>query len=69
MNFDLRLPIGMMFGLYGILLTAYGLVGKPDVKRSLDINIDLFWGLVLLVFGLLMLAMALMAKGSPQDKK
>lgn len=59
MNFDLRIPIGLMFGIYGVLLSIYGLVGEKETfKRSLDINIDLIWGVALLIFGGLMLLMA-----------
>jgi hypothetical protein len=58
MNFDLRIPIGLMFSIYGVLLTAYGVVGNPDIKRSMDINIDLIWGVILLLFGAFMLIMA-----------
>ncbi len=55
MQFDLRLPIGIIFSIYGLLLTVYGLVGnKEQYARSLDININLIWGIVMLVFGLLM---------------
>lgn len=68
MNFDLRLPIGMMFGIYGVLLTAYGFIGKPDLKRSLDINIDLIWGVVLLAFGAFMLITAMAASKADQQK-
>ena len=71
MSFDLRLPIGMMFALYGILLTAYGLLGDSKFnQKSLGINIDLSWGIFLLVFGGLMLLMALMgSKPQPEDEK
>jgi hypothetical protein len=56
MNFDLRLPIGVLFTLYGALLTLYGALGdKAQYARSLGVNINLIWGLVLLVFGLSML--------------
>ncbi len=61
MNFDLRIPIGLMFSLYGVLLAVYGLIGNPDLKRSLEINIDLIWGVVLLVFGAFMLVTAMLA--------
>jgi hypothetical protein len=50
-----------MFTLIGALLTGYGAMTGSDpemYKRSLDINIDLRWGLVLLVFGLVMLLLA-----------
>mgnify|MGYP001019156282 CR=1 FL=1 len=60
MNFDLRFPIGLMFSFYGVVLVGYGLVtkGSEIYKRSLDININLTWGLVLLVFGAAMLWLA-----------
>lgn len=57
MNFDLRLPIGALFTLYGALLFGYGaLSDRAQYTRSLGINVNLGWGLVLLVFGLCMLA-------------
>ena len=56
MNFDIRLPIGLMFGLLGILLLAFGLLSDADLyRRSLGINVNLIWGAVLLVFGASML--------------
>jgi hypothetical protein len=61
MGLDLRWPIGLMFSVIGLLLTITGLVTSSDkemYKRSLDINVDLIWGLVLLVFGAFMLVMA-----------
>ena len=53
MNLDLRVPMGMMFTLVGAILTVYGIVthGSPIYARSLGINANLDWGLVLLVFG------------------
>lgn len=63
MNFDLRLPLGLMFTLFGAMLTLYGLFGdKAIYQKSLGININLGWGLVMLVFGLLMLFAALRAR-------
>ncbi|HTQ51424.1 MAG TPA: hypothetical protein VMJ12_11990 [Candidatus Acidoferrales bacterium] len=55
MGLDIRWPIGLMFTLIGALLVITGLVQGPDA-RSLNINIDLVWGIILLVFGVLMLA-------------
>jgi ABC-type Fe3+-siderophore transport system permease subunit len=56
MDFDLRLPIGALFTLYGALLALYGAFGdKAQYARSLGLNVNLIWGLVLLVFGLTML--------------
>jgi hypothetical protein len=57
MNLDIRLPIGLLFTIIGILLAGFGLVslGNSDLySRSLDINVNLWWGLALLVFGLIM---------------
>jgi len=63
MKLDLRLPIGLMFTTFGVMLTLYGLVADPAIyARSLGININLWWGLVLLVFGLVMLGFALRAQ-------
>jgi len=62
MNLDLRLPLGLMFTIFGLLLAAYGLVAdKAIYARSLGINVNLWWGLVLLAFGLVMLVFALRA--------
>ncbi len=49
---DLKLPIGWLFSAYGILLLIYGLATRPEMyERSFGININLGWGLVLLIFG------------------
>jgi len=59
MMLDLRLPIGLMFSLFGAILTAYGLGSDRGIyARSLGINVNLWWGLVLLGFGLVMLWLA-----------
>ena len=56
MNLDLRLPIGLMFSAFGVMLTGYGLVSEKAIyARSLGVNVNLWWGLVLLAFGLVML--------------
>ncbi len=61
MNFDLRLPIGILFTLFGLILTGFGLVtqGSEIYQKSLGNNINISWGIVLLVFGGLMLLLAL----------
>ncbi len=59
MRLDVRIPIGGMFAIIGAILTVYGLVsGDAIYQRSLGINVNLWWGLVLLVFGLAMLGLA-----------
>lgn len=62
---DIRLPIGGLFAVLGLLLGGYGLATAGDAARyasSLGVNINLWWGLVMLAFGLLMLAAALRAR-------
>jgi len=61
MNFDLRLPIGIMFSVFGLILTIFGAISDKAIyqEHSLGININLIWGIVLLVFGLFMLFLAL----------
>jgi len=53
MNLDLRIPMGLMFTLVGLILTVFGAAtsGSAIYARSLGINANLDWGLVLLVFG------------------
>lgn len=56
MGIDIRIPIGLMFGIVGILLAAYGLFGDQSIyQRSLDINVNLVWGSVLVVFSAFLL--------------
>lgn len=64
MGLDIRWPIGLMFTLIGVLLTAFGLIKKAE-SISLDININLIWGVVLLVFGVFMLVGAVRGKKNP----
>jgi hypothetical protein len=60
MNLDLRYPIGLMFSIDGALLTAFGLMSDKSIyDRSLGINVNLWWGMALLAFGVVMLAFAI----------
>jgi uncharacterized membrane protein len=66
MGLDLRKPIGWFFLALGLILAVYGLMTKGDAemyRRSLDMNINLIWGGVLIAFGLFMLIPALLDKG------
>ena len=57
MNLDLRIPMGLMFTLTGLILTVFGLATNGNAAlyaKSLGINVNLWWGLVLLAFGLTM---------------
>jgi hypothetical protein len=61
MGLDIRWPIGLMFSLIGLLLTGYGAMNSSRSMTKIagqDININLIWGIVLLVFGVLMVFFA-----------
>jgi hypothetical protein len=56
MGLDIRFPIGLMFLVLGVLLVGFGLVSPAAMyQRSLGINVNLWWGLVLALFGAVML--------------
>ncbi len=64
-SLDIRMPIGGLFTVLGLLLGGYGLATGGDAARyatSLGVNINLWWGLVMLVFGVLLLAAASRAR-------
>ena len=71
---DLRYPMGMMFTLVGAMLAIYGLCtsGSKMYENSLGLNINLYWGLVLVGFGLIVLVLAFFAPHEdqkPEEKK
>lgn len=67
MGLDIRWPISIIFLLYGALLVLFGITTDPAVfRQSLGVNIDLSWGVIMLVFGLFMGALALRASRRSQ---
>jgi amino acid transporter len=60
MGLDIKLPIGLMFVLFGLLLTIFGLITADSniYNISLDININLWSGIFMLIFGGVMLLFA-----------
>ena len=59
MGLDIRLPLGLLFTIIGVLLAGYGLVADASIyERSLGINVNLWWGLAMLLFGAAMLVLA-----------
>jgi hypothetical protein len=68
MGLDIRWPIGLMFSLIGLLLVGFGAATNSDAAlyaRSLSVNVNLWWGVVLLVFGVLMLLGATRSRKTP----
>ncbi len=58
---DIRYPIGFMFSLLGIVLTIYGFATIPNVEmyqKSFGINVNLWSGIVMLIFGISLLLFA-----------
>ncbi|MGD0097964.1 MAG: hypothetical protein ABSB60_15855 [Terracidiphilus sp.] len=70
MILDLRVPLGLMFTLVGLILTVFGITTNGDTAlyaRSLGINANLWWGLVLLIFGLTMLLLGRLGQKHLKD--
>ncbi len=68
MRLDIRLPIGLLFGILGVLLAGYGLLGDKSVyERSLGMNINLIWGTVLILFSMLLLFLGSRKAGRRAD--
>lgn len=59
MRLDIRIPIGSLFIVLGAILAVYGPFAGQQVydDHSLGINVNLWWGLVMLVFGIFMFVM------------
>jgi len=65
MNFDIRIPIGLLFGLLGLILAGFGLyTGSNHViyAKSIHTNFNLIWGIVMVVFASVMLWLAYRAR-------
>jgi len=65
MGIDIKLPIGLMFSILGLLLTVYGLITASNqamYEKSLHVNINLWIGLTMLVFGGIMLLLSFKKK-------
>ncbi len=59
MTLDIRVPIGLLFVILGVLLALYGALAENAITpRSLGVNIDLWWGIAMAVFGAIMLLLA-----------
>ena len=64
MGIDIRIPIGGMFTIIGLILVVFGIVSLGDPmyqEHSLGVNVNLWWGLAMTLFGLAMLYFGLRA--------
>lgn len=57
MGLDIKFPIGLMFAIFGVILTIFGIAtnGNEMYSISLNSNINLLSGIFMLVFGGFML--------------
>ena len=67
---DVRLPMGLLFLLLGLILVGYGLSADPAIyaSHSLGQNVNVTWGAIFALFGAAMLTLAAKAKKTtPRD--
>jgi NADH:ubiquinone oxidoreductase subunit 6 (subunit J) len=69
-RFDIRRLIGAVFVLYGLILLALGIFGSHAVKtKAAGININLWTGIGMLIFGALMIFWALARPVEPEPEE
>jgi len=59
---DLRLPIGGLFVVLGVILAVHGAITNTDTAmyaRATGVNINLWWGVIMIAFGALFLVLAM----------
>ena len=57
MGLDIRIPLGLIFLITGGMISIYGLITRGNdliYAKSMGINMNLGWGLIMFVFGLIM---------------
>jgi multisubunit Na+/H+ antiporter MnhG subunit len=56
MGLDIRIPLGLIFLIIGGIMSLFGLFTRSSdlYARSLGVNLNLTWGLIMFVFGLVM---------------
>jgi hypothetical protein len=69
---DIKIPIGIMFSVLGILLTIYGLATLSDstiYAKAFNINVNLWSGIFMLIFGGVMVLISDLVRKPKDDKK
>jgi len=69
MGLDIKIPIGLMFAIFGAILAVYGFTtqGSEMYVKSLSINVNLWSGILMLVFGAFMLIISDLVLGKKKD--
>ena len=68
---DIRYPLGVLFGALGLLVGGYGIATNSDAERYASLgglNVNLWWGLVMLAFGILCLVLARRSRYTPTTR-
>jgi len=58
---DIKLPIGLMFTILGVIIAGYGLVtinNSEMYQKSFGINVNIWSGAGMLLFGVIMLLLS-----------
>jgi len=61
MKLDIKIPIGLLFTIFGLILSIYGLATGSNTEiyaKSLGYNVNLYIGIFMLIFGVFMLVLA-----------
>jgi len=70
MGLDIKIPIGLMFSILGIILTIHGIVTGENTEmyeQSLGVNINLWSGLFMVAFGAFMLLTSTLIKKKKEE--
>ena len=56
MGLDIRIPLGLIFLITGGIISLYGFITRNSgiYEKSMGINLNLTWGALMFVFGLIM---------------
>jgi uncharacterized BrkB/YihY/UPF0761 family membrane protein len=71
MGLDIKIPIGLMFAILGLILTILGLTTIGDsafYDKSLGYNVNLISGIVMLLFGAFMLLTSRLFKKKKREE-
>lgn len=71
MGLDIKIPIGLMFSLLGLILAVFGIFTNGEViyESSLNVNLNLWTGLFMIVFGgIMLIASDIFKKGKLEEK-
>lgn len=70
MGLDIKMPIGLMFLILGLIITIFGLISAGDAEvyqKSMGINVNLWTGIFMLIFGGVMFAFSKKVKKDDLD--